>query len=41
MWQWFKSKIAMKIYDLIDVLEEKLTQLIKELDKQTIKQITA
>ena len=41
MWQYFKSKIAMKIYDLIDVLEEKLTQLIKELDKHTIEQIIA
>ena len=41
MWQWFKSKIAMKIYDSIDVLEENLTQLIKELDKHTIEQITA
>ena len=31
----------MKIYDSIDVLEEKLTQIIKELDKHTIEQITA
>ena len=25
MWKWFKSKVAMKLYQIIDDLEEKIT----------------
>ena len=41
MWQWFKSKIAMKMYKSLDELEEKLTTIIKSTDNHKIKSITA
>ncbi len=41
MWQWFKSKVAMKVYQTIDDLEEKITELINETQKQSVKKITA
>lgn len=41
MWQWFKSKISMKIYKSLDELEHKLTELIKDTDKHTVKSITS
>ena len=41
MWQWFKSKVSMKIYKSLDELEDKLTHLIKLGDKQKVKNITA
>ncbi|MFV0247912.1 MAG: IS630 family transposase [Tenacibaculum sp.] len=41
MWQWFKSKIAMKIYHSLDELEDKLTILIKNTNSQKVKSITA
>lgn len=41
MWQWFKSKISMKIYKSLEELEEKLTELIKNTDQNKVKSITA
>lgn len=41
MWQWFKSKISMKIYKSLDELEDKIIQLIKNTDKQKVKSITS
>ncbi|NQX85295.1 MAG: IS630 family transposase [Flavobacteriaceae bacterium] len=41
MWQWFKTKVSMKIYKSLDELEDKLTHLIKLGDKQKVKNITA
>ena len=41
MWQWFKDRIAMKMFKSIETLEDKITQLIKELESQKIIQITA
>jgi transposase len=34
MWQWMKDKIAMKIYDTIDTLEDKIEELILEAENQ-------
>ncbi|MEP5341500.1 MAG: IS630 family transposase [Algibacter sp.] len=41
MWQWFKSKVSMKIYKSLDELEDKLTQLIKCIDNHKVKSITS
>ena len=41
MWQWFKNKIAMKIFKSIDQLEQKVTELINQTDKQKVKSITS
>lgn len=41
MWQWFKSKISMKIYKSLDELEDKLVELIKDTDNQKVKRITS
>lgn len=40
VWQWMKDKIAMKIYDNLEVLEVKIEQLLKQLENQKIKTIT-
>ncbi len=40
MWQWMKSKIAMKIYDTLDILEDKLEKLINIAENKIIKSIT-
>lgn len=41
MWQWFKDKIAMKMFKSIDELEEKITEIIKNTDKKRVKSITS
>lgn len=41
MWQWFKSKISMKIYKSLDDLEDKIIQIIKNTENQKVKSITA
>jgi len=41
MWQWFKDKIAMKMFKSVEKLEEKVTELIKNTDKEKIKSITS
>ncbi len=41
MWQWFKDKIAMKMFKEIDSLERKITKIIKQTDKEKVKSITA
>ena len=41
MWQWFKSKVSMKIYKSLEELEDKLTKLIKDTDNQKVKNITS
>ena len=41
MWQWFKSKVSMKIYKSLEELEDKLTKLIKDTDNQKVKSITS
>ena len=40
MWQWMKDKIAMKVYDTIDVLENKMAELIQKAENQIIKSVT-
>jgi len=40
VWQWMKDKIAMKIYDTIETLENKMEELLEELKNQKIKTIT-
>jgi len=40
VWQWMKDKIAMKIFDTLDMLENKLDKLISTLEGQIIKSIT-
>jgi len=40
MWQWMKDKIAMKIYDNLETLENKIEKLIKQAENQIIKSIT-
>ena len=39
IWQWMKSKIAMKIFDDLQQLEGKLKQIILNTQKQIIKSI--
>lgn len=41
MWQWFKSKISMKVYKSLDDLEEKLVEIINKTDNELVKSITA
>lgn len=41
MWQWFKSKIAMKIHESLDNLEDRLIDTIKNTDNQKVKSITS
>jgi transposase len=40
VWQWMKDKIAMKIYDTIDILENKIDCLINDLEGELVKSIT-
>lgn len=40
IWQWMKDKIAMKIYDTLDDLSNKIDQLIEQLEGKIIKSIT-
>lgn len=41
VWQWMKSKIAMKIYDTLEVLESKIEELLGLLEGDLIKSITS
>lgn len=40
MWQWMKDKIAMKIYDDLKTLENKIEQIIEETENEIVKSIT-
>ncbi len=40
IWQWMKDQIAMKIYDSIKDLGQKINELIEELENRLIKSIT-
>lgn len=40
MWQWMKDKIAMKVYDTLEILEDKIDELIKISENEIIKSIT-
>ncbi len=40
MWQWMKDKIAMKVYDTIDTLENKIEDLIIQAENEIIKSVT-
>jgi transposase len=40
IWQWMKDKIAMKIYDTLDILETKLDELLKIIENELVKSIT-
>lgn len=40
IWQWMKDKIAMKIYDTLDDLEQKLENILQTTDNERIKSIT-
>jgi transposase len=41
VWQWMKDKIAMKIYDTLSILEEKLENLIHEAENEILKSLTS
>jgi transposase len=41
VWQYMKSKVAMKFNESIKHLQDRLTQLIKSMDKELISSITA
>ena len=41
MWQYFKDKIAMKIYKSLNELEMKITELLSEISKEETKSITS
>ena len=40
VWQWMKDKIAMKVYDTLEILEDKIDELIKISENEIIKSIT-
>jgi transposase len=40
IWQWMKDKIAMKIYDTLEILENKMDELLDTLNGELIKSIT-
>lgn len=40
VWQWMKDKIAMKLYDNLQTLENKIHKLIKLAENEIIKSIT-
>ena len=40
VWQWMKDKIAMKIFDTLETLENKMAQIIENLEGDLIKSIT-
>lgn len=40
VWQWMKDKIAMKIFDTLEILENKMDTLIQNLEGDLIKSIT-
>lgn len=40
VWQWMKDKIAMKIHDTLDILENKMDELINDLEGDLVKSIT-
>jgi transposase len=40
VWQWMKDKVAMKLYDTLEILESKMDTLINELEGNLIKSIT-
>ena len=41
VWQWMKKNIAMKIYDTLERLEQKLEQLLDKIEGEIVKSITA
>lgn len=41
IWQWIKDRVAMKIFDSIQMLQQKITQLVKQLKLDIGKSITA
>ena len=41
VWQWMKKNMTMKIYDNLEVLEQKIEQLIENMEGELIKSITA
>lgn len=40
VWQWMKDKIAMKIFDTLETLENKMEQIIENIEGELIKSIT-
>ena len=40
VWQWMKDKIAMKIQDTLEILENKMDELIENMEGDLIKSIT-
>ena len=40
VWQWMKDKIAMKIFDTLETLENKMDELIDNIEGELIKSIT-
>ena len=40
VWQWMKAKISMKIFDTLEILENKMDELLESLNGNLIKSIT-
>ena len=40
VWQWMKDKVAMKVFHEIEELQEKITQMVKQLNPELVKSIT-
>ena len=40
VWQWMKSKTAMKLFNDVKALQEKITDMVRQLNPMTIKSIT-
>jgi len=40
IWQWMKSKVAMKFFEDIQALQNKITEMVKQLSPEVIKSIT-
>ncbi|QMU65954.1 MAG: IS630 family transposase [Flavobacteriaceae bacterium] len=41
IWQWMKSKVVMKLFKDVETLQEKITQMVKQLTPKLIKSITS
>lgn len=41
VWQWMKDRVAMKIFDSIQILQQRITQLVKQINPNIVKSITA
>ena len=40
VWQWMKNKVAMKFFENIEALQDKITEMVKSLKPEIVKSIT-